>query len=129
MIAIPIDKSSSTTISKLFGNVSYFALLDEQSGSVTVVKNEVKGDGPASAEFLKSHGVDATVFAHMGAGVYKAFKNNQIDVYKEPSKVATLEDIYQCFIQGSYTKLDDMNYKSLLDPGEGMTCKCGCEDA
>ncbi|MBN2825173.1 MAG: NifB/NifX family molybdenum-iron cluster-binding protein [Campylobacterales bacterium] len=127
MIAIPIDTQESTTLSELFGKVPYFALLDIQSGSFSVVENEVKGQGPKSAEFLKPHGVEAAIFYHMGEGVYQSFVKNGIDVYSANHQHLSIDEIYRDFQEGKLTKLDESNYQTLLDPGEGQSCQCGCE--
>jgi len=127
MIAIPIDTKESTTLSELYGRVPYFALLDIQTGSFTVVENEVKGQGPKSAEFLKPLGVEATVFYHMGEGVYKSFVKNGMDVYSSEHQHLSIDEIYRAFKEGTLAKLDESNCDKLLDPGEGQTCNCGCE--
>jgi predicted Fe-Mo cluster-binding NifX family protein len=127
MIAIPISTKDATTISDLYGKVPYFALLDQCSGEFSVVENEVKGQGPKSADFLKSLGVDSTIFYHMGEGVYKSFDKNEMDVYSAEHSYLTIDEIYQSFKKDELTKLDASNYETLLDPGEGQSCQCGCE--
>jgi predicted Fe-Mo cluster-binding NifX family protein len=128
MIAIPLDSKESTTLSKLYGKAPYFALLDQFTGDFTVVENEAVGKGPKSADFLKSHGASATIFYHMGEGVYKSFEKNSMDVYCANYNEYSLDEVYQNFLNASVTKLDQNNYEKLLDPGEGETCKCGCND-
>jgi len=71
MLAIPLDEKKSTTISKLYGNAPYFGLFDGKK--LNVIENEVCGNGPKSAQFLKDKGASSTVYYHMGEGVYKAF--------------------------------------------------------
>jgi predicted Fe-Mo cluster-binding NifX family protein len=126
MIAIPLDEKTKTTISKLYGNAPYFALLDEITGNFSVIENAECGNGPKSADFLKSKGASKTIFYHMGEGVYNAFSKNGIEVFTCKHSRATLEEIYSAF--DKFEKLDSTNYQELLDPGSS-TCKCGCENS
>jgi|GEM_PF-681059 len=129
MLAIPIDTKESTTISKLYGRVPYFALLNIQTGNFKVISNEVQGEGPKSGEFLKTKGVSSTIYCYMGEGVYKSFIKNGMEVYTADYNNFTIEEIYQNFLNEKIEKLTNDNYKSLLNPGEGETCSCGCEDS
>ncbi len=126
MLAIPLDEKNSTTISKLYGKAPYFGLYD--GVEFKVVKNEVKGDGPSSAEFLKKNGATSTVFYHMGEGVYNSFVENNMDVYTANYNEYEFPKAYELLSRGELTKLDQSNYKKLLDPGNGGSCQCGCED-
>lgn len=127
MLAIPLDDENSTTLSKLYGKAPFFALLSTETGSVSVIENKVKGDGPKSGGFLKENGVDATIFFHMGEGVYKGFVELGMDVYTAKTTKYSIDGIYTEFLKDFFTKLDDGNYKELLIPGDpGETCKCGC---
>lgn len=127
MLAIPIDSINATTLSKLYGKAPFFALLDPQVGSFKVVENEVKGQGPKSADFLKTYGATSTIYYHMGEGVYKGFEKNQMEVYCAKYNQYSIDEIFSKFLSGTITKLTPQNYSKLLDPGEGETCKCGCE--
>jgi predicted Fe-Mo cluster-binding NifX family protein len=128
MLAIPLDTEHSTTLSKLYGKAPFFALLDTEIGSFKVVENEVVGKGPKSAGFLKEHGATGTIFYHMGEGVYKSFEENCMDVYSADYSKDTIETIFQNMKKDGYKKLDSSNYNDLLDPGEGESCKCGCNN-
>jgi predicted Fe-Mo cluster-binding NifX family protein len=128
MIAIPLDNENSTQISKLYGKAPYFAILDIDSGSFKVIENGVKGSGPKSASFLKKFGVDSTIFYHMGDGVYKSFKKENMDVYCAKYNLYSIDEIYRDFLSDSLQKLDESNYKELLDSGES-SCSCGCSSA
>lgn len=128
MIAIPLDNEQSTTLSKLYGKAPFFALLDPQTGSFKVVANEVKGEGPKSADFLKSQGATATIYYHMGEGVYKSFEKNSMDVYCADYNEFSIDEIYTNMMTENLIKVDSTNCDKLLDPGEGETCKCGCND-
>lgn len=127
MIAIPLDDKHSTTLSELYGNAPFFALLDIETGVFNVVENEVVGKGPKSAPFLKEHGATSTVFYHMGDGVYKSFASNSMDVCTSEHTRLTIDEIYLKCLDNKLTQLNDDNYKSLLDPGNGANCTCGCE--
>jgi predicted Fe-Mo cluster-binding NifX family protein len=126
MLAIPLDEKDSTTISKLFGNAPYFALADAHK--VSVVENKECGNGPKSAQFLKESGATATIYYHMGEGVYNAFVKNGIDVYSSGHNQYPISQVYGMLGSDSLIKLTDSNYKELLDPGNGGECKCGCEN-
>jgi predicted Fe-Mo cluster-binding NifX family protein len=128
MIAIPLDNEHTTTLSKLYGKAPYFALLDEATGEFSIIENEVKGQGPKSADFLKTHGATSTVYYHMGEGVYKSFEKNSMDVYCADYNEYSIDEIYTNFLNENMTKLTKENFEKLLDPGEGETCKCGCND-
>lgn len=128
MIAIPLDDQHSTTLSELYGNAPYFALLDLDTGMFKTIENEVVGKGPKSAPYLKEHGATATVFYHMGDGVYKAFASNGMDVCTAEHQHLTIDEIYLLCLDDRLTKLHEDNYKSLLDPGSGANCTCGCEN-
>lgn len=129
MLAIPIDTKESTTISKLYGRVPYFALLDTHTGKYEIITNDVQGEGPKSGDFLKTKGVDSTIFYYMGEGVYKSFDKNGMDVYTADYNTYSIEDIFDNFKNQKLVKLTNDNYKNLLNPGEGETCSCGCEDS
>jgi predicted Fe-Mo cluster-binding NifX family protein len=126
MLAIPISNRTSTTISDLFGNVPFFILLDEQEGDFSIIKNEEKGNGLKIASFLAKHGVTKTIFYHMGEGVYQSCLESNITVYKCSSQFNTIDEIFFKLLNNEFTKLDDSNYKTLLDSGTS-SCKCGCE--
>ncbi|MFT7003358.1 MAG: putative Fe-Mo cluster-binding NifX family protein [Sulfurimonas sp.] len=126
MLAIPLDEKESTTISKFYGNAPFFALYDGKE--LKVVENEVCGKGPASAKFLKSKGASSTVYYHMGDGVYKAFAKENMDVYTSEHKEYLISQAYEMLKSGELKKLDESNYKQLLDPGSNGECTCGCEN-
>ena len=126
MLAIPLDEKNSTTISQLYGKAPYFGLYDGKE--LKVIENEVKGDGPSCADFLNKKGAKSTIFYHMGEGVYKSFVKNNMDVYTSEHTELEVANAYELLSKGQLVKLDDSNYKELLDPGNGGSCKCGCED-
>jgi predicted Fe-Mo cluster-binding NifX family protein len=127
MLAIPLDNEFDTNISELFGQAPYFGILNFNDGELSVVKNEVMGEGPKSAGFLRSFGVSATVYYHMGEGVYKSFAENGMDVFTTEHTKMSLNDIHEKFLKKQLSKVDNTNYKEKLDPGNGGECTCGCE--
>jgi predicted Fe-Mo cluster-binding NifX family protein len=129
MLAIPIDTKESTIISKLYGRVPYFAILNTQTGDYNVISNDVQGEGPKSGDFLQTKGVTSTIFYYMGEGVYKSFTKNGMDVYTADYNEYTIKEIFSNLKNNKLTKLTNQNYKQLLNPGEGETCSCGCEDS
>lgn len=128
MIAIPLDNQESTVLSELYGNAPFFALLDSETGTFKVVENEEVGNGPKSADFLKTLGVSSTIYYHMGEGVYKSFVKNGLDVFTSDHTKYTLDEIFDLSLNDKLLKLNDTNYKELLDPGSAGACKCGCND-
>ncbi|MEA3288665.1 MAG: NifB/NifX family molybdenum-iron cluster-binding protein, partial [Campylobacterota bacterium] len=124
MLAIPLDTQESTTLSELYGQAPYFAILNMQVGNFKVVKNEVIGQGPKSAEFLKDKGVTSTIFYHMGEGVYKSFEKNGMKVFTAEHSKDSIDTIFRKIRSNQCIKLDTQNYKELLDPGNGESCKC-----
>ncbi len=128
MLAIPLDTKDATTLSKLYGRAPFFALLNMDDGYFKVVENEVMGKGPKSAGFLKEYGVSATIFYHMGEGVYKSFVENDMDVYTGEHQSLTIDEVFLNFSDNNVQKVDNSNFQELLDPGEGETCQCGCDN-
>lgn len=126
MIAIPLETDSSTTLSKLFGNAPYFALMDLDSGSFKVVENIEVGNGPKTAELLAKRGATSTLFYHMGEGVFNAFYDLNVDVYTSKKTFLTLDEIYRKFLAKGFQIVSKESASSLLDPGDGGNCTCGC---
>ncbi|WP_428738204.1 NifB/NifX family molybdenum-iron cluster-binding protein [Sulfurimonas sp.] len=128
MLAIPLDNEFDANISELFGQAPYFGILNFNDGELSVVKNEVMGEGPKSAAFLRSYGVSSAIYYHMGEGVYKSFVENDMDVYTTEHMKMSLDEIHEKFLKKQLSKVDSTNYKEKLDPGNGGVCQCGCED-
>lgn len=127
MLAIPLDKSDSTTISDLYGNAPYFALLDTTTGKYSVEENSGCGNGLGSAKFVKSKGAKATIFFHMGEGVFKYFYENSINVYSVKKEYLSIEDISKKFSDEKFELVTKENADSLLDAGT-TSCKCECNN-
>jgi len=127
MIAIPIDNSSSTTISDLYGNAKYFALLDPATKKITVEENVGCGNGLDTAKFVKNLGVTSTIFFHMGEGVFNSLINDNIKVFSALKKYLTIEQIGEKLLDNSLTLVTKDNSETLLDPGT-TSCSCECEN-
>jgi hypothetical protein len=52
-----------------------------------------------------------------------------MDVYTADYNEYTIKEIFSNLKNNKLTKLTNQNYKQLLNPGEGETCSCGCEDS
>lgn len=126
MLSIPLDSQNATTISELYGNAPYFALLDETTGTFTTIENEKKGNGLKTVEFLQNSGANSTIFFHMGEGLYKAYQEKGIEVFTCKKEFISIDTIFEGAKKGNFTLLDAKNYKLYIDFGD---CKnqCGCE--
>lgn len=122
MIAIPISTKDATTISDLYGNAPYFAMMDVNLGTFTVVENEGLGAGEDTANFIINSGASATIYYHMGEGLYKILNENSIEVYSSSKVYVTLDEIFTQFNLNGYKKVTQQNASSLLDAGS-CTCK------
>lgn len=128
MLAIPLDTKTSTTISKLFGNAPFFGLLDLQSGYCKSIENSAIGKGSEIGSFLKSSGATATIYAHMGEGVYKGCIQSNLEIFSTQTQRLCIETIYLKALANKLQKVDDSNYQSMLNSGDLHQCKCGCND-
>ena len=128
MLAIPLDNGYASTISELYGKAPFFGLLNFSNGEFKVIKNEVQGKGPQSAEFLKSQGASATIYYHMGEGVYNSFVENNMDVFCADYTKMNIDEIFKNYTNQNLSIVDKNNYKEKLDPGNGASCKCGCDN-
>ena len=124
MLAIPLDANNTTTMSKLFGNATHFALLDLQTGAFRVIENEKCGNGGDSAKLVAQAGANKTLFYYMGEGVYNELTANGVEVYASGYKCDSIDTIYFNFLNNNYTLLDTTNSASLLDSGS-KSCSCG----
>lgn len=122
MIAIPLNQKDSTTISHLYGNAPYFAMLDMDSGQFKVLKNKGASNAEDTAEFIINSGVTSTMYYHMGEGLFQRLNEKKINVYSVSKVDVTLEDIYCDFYLKGYKKVTNDNVSLLLDAGN-CTCK------
>lgn len=128
MIAIPIDSESiEAKSSKLFGNVSSFAIYDPKSDKFKFVTNTESGNGINTVKLLTNLDVKSVVYSYMGDGPFNSLSEDHIDVYyigKEPMK---LSEITQGLGKEEFVKVTKENAKTYLDPGTGTgDCSCGC---
>jgi len=124
MISIPIDSRNSTNISKLYGNAPFFALLDESNGTFEIVKNKECGKGSKIVPYLKELGTHKTVFIHMGEKLFKLYDQAEIEVFTCKDEEPSIETIYQNYLEASLIKLNNENYKDLVD-SNCTSCGCG----
>lgn len=125
MLAIPLDKVDSTTISELFGNSAYFAFLDEETGDYRVVKNEGCGDGLETAKFLLDQNISNTIFFHMGEGIFNFFQENGLKVYSCVKNYLSIDEIYRQFLSSKCKEVTKSNSTTLLDSGmPSGSCAC-----
>ncbi len=127
MIAIPLSSSETTTISDLYGNASFFALLSAETGSFSIVENEGCGNGLDTAKCVVESGATSTIFFHMGEGVFKYLNENGIKVFTSSKVYLTLEDIYNDVRNNSCKEVNLSNCDVLLDSGT-TSCACECND-
>ena len=124
MIAIPLDKKESTTISKLYGNTPYFAFLDEETGTFKVVENQGCGDGIDTAKFVSEKNIDSTIFYYMGEKVYDFLEDKGLKVYSCLKTHYSIDEIYMQLLVNKAKLVTKENSSALLDSGNSAcTCK------
>ncbi len=127
MLAIPLSKSSSTTISDLYGNAPFFAFLNTLTGEMTVEKNDGCGSGSDTAMFVKKSGATSTIFYHMGEGVFNTLYKEQVKVFTSKKNFLSIDEIYQNFLNEETIAVTKDNAKTLLDSGSA-SCTCGSKE-
>ncbi|MBY0540652.1 MAG: hypothetical protein K2P52_04470 [Campylobacterales bacterium] len=124
MIAIPLDKKESTTISELYGNTPYFAFLDEETGTFKVVENQGCGDGMNTAAFVSDKNIDSTIFYYMGEKVYDYLEDKGLKVYSCLKTHYSIDEIYMQLLVNKAKLVTKENSSALLDSGNSAcTCK------
>jgi len=128
MIAIPVDKASmDAKSSKLFGNVSAFALYNNEEQAFHFVPNNGKGDGVATALLLKDLSVKSVVYSFMGDGPFGVLEREGIQVYYLGKEPLALSTIIEGMETDNFVKVDGGNAGTYLDPGTASgNCGCGC---
>ncbi len=87
-------------------------------------------EGPKSGRtFLKTQGANSTTYYYTGDGVNKSFCKTGLEVNPADHNEDTIEEISTELNHNQLRKFTGENYKKLLNPGEGETCSCGCEDS
>jgi len=129
MIAIPVDsKDVGVKSSKLFGNVSMFAIYEPSNDKYTFINNTEAGNGIKTAQLLKTNGVKSVVYSYMGDGPFKRLNSDDIDVYYIGKEPILLNDIVGKVQDNDFIKVDSSNYTKYLDPGTATeNCECGCK--
>jgi len=128
MVAIPVDKASmDVKSSKLFGNVSAFALYKSDENAFHFVPNNGKGDGVATARLLAELSVTSVVYSFMGNGPFDVLAQEGIGVYYLGKEPLALSTIIEGLETDNFVRVDAANAVSYLDPGTPAgNCQCGC---
>lgn len=128
MIAIPVDTAAADTrSSKLFGNVSGFALFNAADDAFRFVNNDNKGDGVATAKGLADLSVDTVIYSFLGNGPFGVFEKEGINVYYIGKEPMALPEIVKGITEQRFVKVDASNADTYLDPGTATgNCACGC---
>lgn len=128
MIAIPVESNKSQPVTtKLFGNASFFALVDPKTKTYEVVENTACGNGIATANFLLENKVESAFYGFLGDGPFHVLIRNGVQVYWMGKETMSLEDAINGAETSAFTEVTVQNAASYLDPGttEG-SCQCGC---
>lgn len=123
MIAIPLSKKDSTTISNSYGKAPYFALLDIENGYFSVLANPGCGDAFETATFIKHAGIKCTIFYNMGENIYKELQNHKIKIYSSLKRYLSIDEIYTDFLKNDAQEVRLDNYTSFID-----SCSCTCKN-
>jgi predicted Fe-Mo cluster-binding NifX family protein len=128
MIAIPVDTASmNAKSSKLFGNVTAFALYKDDEKAFHFVPNNGKGDGIATAKALCDLSVTSVVYSYMGDGPFGALDKQGVDIYYLGKESLGLMSIIEGLETDNFVKVDARNAEIFLDPGTASgSCGCGC---
>lgn len=129
MIAIPVDSTSvDVKSSKLFGNVTMFAIYEPGNDMYVFINNTEAGNGIKTAKLLKDNGVNSVVYSYMGDGPFKTLNKDEIDVYYIGKEPMPLNDIVNKLQENSFVKVDASNSSTYLNPGTATeNCECGCK--
>lgn len=128
MIAIPVDTASmDAKSSKLFGNVSAFALYSSDEKAFHFVPNNGKGDGIVTALKLAELSVKSVVYSYMGDGPFGILNREGVNVYYLGKEPLSLSTIIEGMETDNFVKVDGSNAETYLDPGTASgSCQCGC---
>lgn len=127
MLAIPIDSKESKSVSKLFGNVEFFMLYNEETQEASVVENLGKGDGVKTGEFVASV-ADKTLYIHLGKGPFNQMLKSNMQIYCIESKGVSIEDAISLFKDGKFPLVTKESAKEYLDSGN-PNCECTCSSS
>jgi len=130
MIAIPVDSSSKDAkSSKLFGNVTMFAIYEQNKDKFLFIENKEAGNGIKTAELLKQNGIESVVYSYMGEGPFKRLIKDEIDVYYIGKEPMELNEVVKKVKENYFVKVDSANSSTYLDPGTATeSCECGCNN-
>jgi predicted Fe-Mo cluster-binding NifX family protein len=122
MTAIPIKSDNKEIVSNLYGNAEYFALYDDRDDSFEIVKNEAKGDGLKTGEFIAHNGAKNTIYIHLGEGIFNYLIDQDINVFYLGKEELALKDAIKLFKEKRLTRVTKYNAKQHLSSGN-CTCK------
>lgn len=128
MIAMPIKSNSKeSALTTVFGKTKYFALVDEESGEITVRENPFES-GRDLSEWFANNGVDKVIVKSMGANPFLILNNSGIEVYLCHAKRSTIEETVANLREGKATKITVENMGEYLDAGGHRHGKGGDHD-
>jgi predicted Fe-Mo cluster-binding NifX family protein len=117
MIAMPIKSNSKeSALTTVFGKTKYFALVDEQSGEITVKENPFDS-GRTLSEWFVDSGVDKVIVKSMGANPFLILHNSGVEVYICREKRSTIEETVALLREGKTTQVTTENMGKYLDAG------------
>lgn len=91
------EDSMKSELDERFGRCSYFAIHNSTTNETEFFKNSNKespeGAGPASAQFVASHGVEKIVSGDFGGKVKKILEDLQIQMVMLKDKPNTIQEI------------------------------------
>lgn len=128
MLAIPVDTQlPDTGSSLLFGNVSFFALYNENEKTFDFRVNPGCGNGIKTAQALKSWNVKKVVYSFLGDGPFKTMIKDGIDIFHLGKKSVSLKEIVHGLKDNQFIQVSTSNAAQYLDPGTTSgACGCGC---
>ncbi len=107
MIAVPINTLvQNVKSSKLFSNVSMFAIYKPQDESFFYVNNPVAGDGVQTAEQLKQWGVKQLAFSYMSQEPFNTLCEAGVELYHIGKEPMPLPEIIQNIQNGLLQTVD-----------------------
>ena len=128
MLAIPVDTQlPDSGSSLLFGNVSFFALYNENENTFDFRVNPGCGNGIKTAQALKSWNVKKVVYSFLGDGPFKTMIKDGIDIFHLGKKSVSLKEIVHGLKDNQFIQVSTSNAAEYLDPGTASSaCGCGC---
>lgn len=121
MTAIPVRGDNKEVVANLYGNADYFALYDEKDDSFEIVKNDAKGDGLKTGEFVVHNGATNTLYINLGEGIFNYLIDQDINIFYVGKEELALKDVIKLFKERRLTRVTKYNAKQYLNSGN---CTC-----